>query len=134
MGGTFPYILLVFLHLIDLHVYVVYLVHHSLFTVKKLLILSSIFTIKELFHFHRYSNWYIYISTNEEIRIPDQIQPGLDHSLDNQINITHNLFNVILANVQNMEELEESLLAISQDLDLANAQDQNKQHSNNRNP
>ena len=53
--------------------------------------------------------------------IPDRVQPRLHHSVDNQINIIHSLFNVILSIVRNREELEQSWLAISQDLDLADA-------------
>lgn len=89
-----------------------------------------------MFHFHckrivSYS--VLYLSTDEEIGVPDQIHPGLDHSLDNQINIAHSLFNIILATIRNREELEQSLLAISQDLDLVDAQDRNRQHRNYRN-
>ena len=65
--------------------------------------------------------------------IPNRVQPRLDHILDNQINIAHSLFNEILATVQNTEELEQSQLAISQDPDLADAQDQHRQCRNNRN-
>lgn len=63
----------------------------------------------------------------------DQIKPRLNHSLDNQINISHSLFNVILATVRSREELEQSWLAISQDLDLADAQDQLRKHRNDGN-
>ena len=60
-------------------------------------------------------------------------QPGLNNNLENQINIAHNLFNVILAMVQNREELERSWLVISQDLDLTDAQEQLRIHRNERN-
>lgn len=63
----------------------------------------------------------------------NQIQHGLNHSLDNQINIAHSLFNVILATFRSREELEWSWLAISHDLDLTNAQEQLRQHTNDRN-
>ena len=49
------------------------------------------------------------------------VQPRLDNNLENQVNIAHSLFNVILAIVQNIEELKQSLLAISKDIDLADA-------------
>ena len=49
------------------------------------------------------------------------VQPGLDNNLENQINLSHSLFNVILAMVQNKEELEKSSLAISKDIDLVDA-------------
>ena len=38
--------------------------------------------------------------------IPDRVYPALDRSLDNQINIAHSLFNVILATTENREELD----------------------------
>lgn len=65
--------------------------------------------------------------------IPNWVQPGLDHSLDNQINIAHSLFNVILATIRNRVELEQSWLAISQDLDIADAHDRYRQRRNKRN-
>ena len=49
------------------------------------------------------------------------VQPRLDNNLENQVNISHSLFNVILATVQSKEELEQSWLAISRDIDLAYA-------------
>ena len=49
------------------------------------------------------------------------VQPGLKNNLENQVNIAHSLFNVSLATVQNKEELEQSWLAISKDIDLADA-------------
>ena len=55
--------------------------------------------------------------------ILDQNQLGLNHNLDNQINIAHSLFNVILAIVRTREEIEMFWLAISLDLDLADAHD-----------
>lgn len=64
---------------------------------------------------------------------PDQIQPGLNHSLDNQINIAHSLFNAVLPTFLSREELKKYWLAISQDLDLADAQDQLRQHKDKRN-
>lgn len=36
------------------------------------------------------------------------VQPGLDNNLENQVNIVYSLFNVILATVENIEELEQS--------------------------
>ena len=51
------------------------------------------------------------------------VQPGLENNLENQINISHSLFNVILAMVQSREELEWSWLAISRDIDLVDAQE-----------
>ena len=80
-----------------------------------------------------HSNWFLCIRTNEEMGSPDRVQPEFNHSLDNQINISHSLFNVILATVWSREELEQFWLAISQDLDHANAQDQLRQHRTNRN-
>ena len=56
------------------------------------------------------------------------VQPELDNNLENQVNIAHSLFNVILATVQNKEELEQSWLAISKDIDLADAQEQLRMH------
>lgn len=52
---------------------------------------------------------------------PNPVQPELENNLQNQINITQNLFNTILATVRTREELERSWLAISRDIDLANA-------------
>ena len=49
------------------------------------------------------------------------MQPGLENNLENQINITHNLFNMILDMVQSREELERSWLAISRVIDLDDA-------------
>ena len=51
------------------------------------------------------------------------MQPKLENNLQNQINIAHNLFNTILAIMRNIEELEQSWLAISKDIDLADAQE-----------
>ena len=56
------------------------------------------------------------------------MQPGLENNLENQINITHNLFNMILDTVQSREELKGSCLAISKDIDLADAQEQIRVH------
>ena len=64
---------------------------------------------------------------------PNLVQPGLNNSLENQINIAHSLFNVILAMVQNREELEQSWVAISKDIDLTNAQEKLRIHRNERN-
>ena len=50
------------------------------------------------------------------------VQPGLENNLENQVNIAHSLFNVILATVQSREELEWSWLVISKDIDLVDAQ------------
>ena len=61
------------------------------------------------------------------------VQPRLNNSLENQINIAHSLLNVILVAVQSREELEWSSLAISQYLDLTNAQEQLRPHRNDRN-
>ena len=61
------------------------------------------------------------------------VQPGLDNNLENQVNIVHSLFNAILATVQNIEELEQSWLAISQDIDLVDAQEQLRMHREERN-
>ena len=69
-------------------------------------------------------------SQNETMGCPSPIQPRLNNSLENQINIAHSLFNVILATVQSTEELERSWLAISQELDLADAQEQLRIHRN----
>jgi hypothetical protein len=49
------------------------------------------------------------------------VQPRLDNNLENQVNIAHSLFNVILATLQNREELEQSWLAISKDIYLGDA-------------
>ena len=70
---------------------------------------------------------------NETIGCPSLVQPKLNNSLENQINISHSLFNVILATVQKKEELERSWLAISQDLDLADAQEKLRIHRNEKN-
>ena len=70
---------------------------------------------------------------NETMGCPSLVQPGLNNSLENQINIAHSLYNVILATVQNREELERFWLAISQDLDLVDAQEQLRIHRNERN-
>ena len=61
------------------------------------------------------------------------VQPGLENNLENQVNIVHSLFNVILATVQSREELERSWLAISRDINLVDAQGQLKMHKENRN-
>ena len=61
------------------------------------------------------------------------VQPGLENNLENQVNIAHSLFNVILATVQSREELEQSWLAISRDIDLADAQEQLRVHRGDRN-
>ena len=63
----------------------------------------------------------------------NRVQPRLDNNLENQVNIAHILFNVILAMVQNREELEQSWLTISQDIDLADAQEQLRMHREERN-
>ena len=60
------------------------------------------------------------------------VQPALENNLENQVNIAHSLFNVILATVQNIEELEQSWLAISKDIDLADAQEQLRMHREDR--
>ena len=65
--------------------------------------------------------------------IPYRVQLRLDRSLYNQMNIARRLFNVILATVHNREELEQSWLEISQDLDLTEAHDQHRQCRYNRN-
>ena len=73
----------------------------------------------------------IYFSTqNETMGCPNLVQPGLNNSLENQINIAHSLFHVILAMVYNIEELERSWLAISQDIDLDDSQEQLRIHRN----
>ena len=51
------------------------------------------------------------------------VQLELENNLQNQINNAHNLFNTILAIVRNREELEQSWLVISRDIDLADAQE-----------
>lgn len=61
------------------------------------------------------------------------VQPGLNKNIENQVNISHILFNVILATVQNIEELKQSWLAISQDIDLADAQEQLRMPNKERN-
>ena len=61
------------------------------------------------------------------------IQPRLDNNLENEVNIAHSLFNVILAIVQNKEELEKSWLAISQDIELVDPQEQLRMHWEERN-
>ena len=61
------------------------------------------------------------------------VQPGLENNLENQVNIAHSLFNVILATVQSKEELEQSWIAISKDIDLVDAQEQLRMHRENRN-
>ena len=63
----------------------------------------------------------------------NQVHPRLNNSLENQVNIAHGLFNVILAMVKSREELERSWLAISQDLDLVDAQEQLRMHRDERN-
>ena len=61
------------------------------------------------------------------------VQLGLENNLENQVNITHSLFNVILDMMQSREELEQSWLAISRDIDLADAQEQLRVHRGDRN-
>ena len=61
------------------------------------------------------------------------VQPGLENNLENQVSIAHSLFNVILATVQSREALEWSWLAISRDIDLADAQEQLRMHIEDRN-
>ena len=51
------------------------------------------------------------------------VQHRLENNLENQVNIAHSLFNVILATVQSREELERSWLAISREIDLVDAQE-----------
>ena len=60
------------------------------------------------------------------------VQPGLENNLEKQVNIFHSLFNVILATVQNIEELEQSWLAISKDIDLVDAHEQLRMHKEER--
>ena len=60
------------------------------------------------------------------------VQSELENNLQNQINIAHNLFNTILAIVPSREELERSWLAISRDIDLADAQEQMRVHRGGR--
>ena len=60
------------------------------------------------------------------------VQPGLNNNLENQVNIVHRLFNVILATMQNIEEMEQSWLAISKDIDLADAREQLRMHREER--
>ena len=49
------------------------------------------------------------------------MQPRLENNLENQVSISHSFFNVILAMVQSREELKQSRLAISKDIDLVDA-------------
>lgn len=74
-----------------------------------------------------------FFAQNETMGCPNLVQPRLNNSLENQINISHSLFNVILAMVQNREELEPSWLAISQDINLIDAQEKLRIHRNERN-
>ena len=60
------------------------------------------------------------------------VQPELGNNLQNHINIIHNLFNTILATMRNKEELEQSWLAFSRDIDLADAQEQRRVHRGGR--
>ena len=64
---------------------------------------------------------------------PNLVQPGLDNNLENQVNIVYSLFNVILATVENIQELEQSWLAISPNIDLVDAQEQLRMHREERN-
>ena len=63
---------------------------------------------------------------------PNLVQPELENNLQSIINIAHNLFNTILATVRNREELERSWLAISRDINLADAQEQRRVHRGGR--
>ena len=62
-----------------------------------------------------------------------QSQPDLEENLDNQINISHSLFNFMLNTAKTREDLESSWFVISQDIDLADAQDQHRKHINDVN-
>ena len=63
---------------------------------------------------------------------PNPVQPEQENNLQNHINITHNLFNTIVAIVRTREELERSWLAISRDIDLVDAQEQMTVHIGGR--
>ena len=63
---------------------------------------------------------------------PNLVQPELENNLQNQINIAHNLYNIIIAIVRTREELEWSWLAISRDIDLVDAQEQRREHRGGR--
>ena len=63
----------------------------------------------------------------------NHVQHGLENNMENQVNITHRLFNVILAMVQSREELEWSWLAISRDIDLIDAYEQIRMHKEDMN-
>ena len=60
------------------------------------------------------------------------VQPRLKNNLENHVNISHSLFNVILATMQSKEELERSWLAISKDIDLVDAWEQLRKHREER--
>ena len=61
------------------------------------------------------------------------MQLGLENNLENQVNITDILFNVILATVQSREELEQSWLAISRDINIVDAREQFRIHREDMN-
>jgi len=60
------------------------------------------------------------------------VQPELENNLQNQISITHNLFNTILATMRIREEPERSWLSISRDIDLVDSQEEMRVHRGRR--
>lgn len=65
--------------------------------------------------------------------MPAQVQPNLSQYLSNQISISNWLFNLTLDTAKTREELERSWFSISHDIDLVNAQEQERQSRNNVN-
>lgn len=65
--------------------------------------------------------------------IPAWVQTNLAQGLDNQINISHSLFNVILKIVKTREGFERSWFSISNDIYLADAEESERLGRNNVN-
>lgn len=65
--------------------------------------------------------------------IPARIEPNLAHNFSNQYSISNDLFNMMFDTTRTREELERSWAAISQDIDIADAQEQVRQARQNRN-
>lgn len=55
--------------------------------------------------------------------IPVPTQPNLTHGLNNQINISTSLFNVMLDTTRTREDIEISWFAISRDIEIDNDQE-----------
>lgn len=62
-----------------------------------------------------------------------RVQPYLDQGFDNQFNISHDLFNLMLDIAKTREDIERSLNAIRCNIDLVDAQEWERLARNNAN-